>query len=201
VIEDDVLVGHDFFRWHEAVQQLGDYFCSVGWHCIRNPEVKPGTDPAAYIESERDFSSIGVCWKRERLWEIAKHASVAYYRDLAGYLKGVLPACGIPDGQWTEQAGLIMRILLTTPGAKVAWPVVARCAHVGIHGYHRGRGHQFQGSIVQRVEALRAAVQSTEKLVGLSKDPFDDVAALPAVGEWSELRVVQRFENKEAVCA
>lgn len=198
LVEDDVLVGRDFFTWHETVQAKSEYLCSVGWHCIRNPKAICSEDPEGYIESARDFSSIGVCWRRSNLFELVRHAHVGYYGDLSGYLHRVFPNSKIPHGVWTEQAGLIMRILLETEGAKVAWPVRSRCAHVGISGYHRAGGFNFRGDLPLRINALREAVQDTAKLVGLSHDPFDDVSALPAPAEWRELRVVQTFEEKTA---
>lgn len=197
LIEDDVLVGKDFFEWHEAAQARTDYFCTVGWHCIRNPERLVSDDPEGYIESERDFSSIGVCWKRENLAAIAQHAREEYYRDLPTYLKSAFPGSPIHFSKWTEQAGLIMRVLLSTPGAVVAWPVVARCAHVGISGYHRQTGHKFTGTVEQRIAALNQAIRQTETLVGLSRDTFDDVSAIPEVQPWQQLKVVQRFEGKQ----
>lgn len=196
LVEDDVLVGKDFFTWHERVNERQDYFCTVGWHCIRNPQAISFGAPESYIETQNDFSSIGVCWKREGLAPLVQHALPDYYRDIAGYLRRAFPNEEVKHGVWTEQAGLVMRLLLSTPNATVAWPVRARCAHVGINGYHRARGHAFTGSLKERVEALRVAVRNTEKLVGLSKDPFDDVSALPPYMPWNDLRVVQRFEEK-----
>lgn len=196
LVEDDVLVAPDFFKWHEAVQARGDYFVTVGWHCIRNPLVKPSTDPTAYIESTRDFSSIGICWKPDKLSALVKHATPEYYRQMAGYLGRTFPGSPIPAGQWTEQAGVVTRLLHETKNRWVAWPALARVAHVGISGYHRPGGHRFDGSLEQRVSDLRTAVRDGKVLNSLSKDPFDDVGALSHIPEWSEadLHVVQRFE-------
>lgn len=197
LIEDDVHIGPDFFQWHEAVQARGDYWITVGWHCIRNPEVLPGTDATAYIETTRDYSSIGICWQREKLEPIVRHARPEYYRAMAPYLAQNFPGNPIPPGQWTEQAGLIMRTLLAAKDTlTIAWPVVARCAHVGISGYHRPQGFKFEGNLDQRVAALRKAKQSTTHLVSLSKDPFDDVQSLPVCDPWTadQLHVVQRFK-------
>lgn len=195
LVEDDVLVSKDFFKWHEAVQARGDYFVTVGWHCIRNAEVKASQDPTEYIESTRDFSSIGICWKREKLAPLVKHATQHYYRAMKVYLGQAFPGSPINSGQWTEQAGVITRLLHETKDRWVAWPSLSRVAHVGISGYHRPGGHRFNGSIEQRVRDLRAAVADTRILNSLSKDPFDDVASLSHIPEWNseDLHVVQRF--------
>lgn len=154
LVEDDVLVGNDFFKWHEAVQARGDYFCSVGWHDIRNPAFMPVEDPHALVESAVDFSSIGVCWKRENLAAVVAHAKTAYYSSLTGYMRKTFPDSPIPPHQWTEQAGLIMRVLLAGKGKRVVcWPSVPRCAHIGVHGYHRVNGPQL--TVGELREALR----------------------------------------------
>jgi hypothetical protein len=196
LVEDDVLVAKDFFKWHEAVQARGDYFITVGWHCIRNKEVLPSQDPTAYIESTRDFSSIGICWKREKLLAMVKHANPNYYRAMRNYLAAAFVGSPINPGLWTEQAGVVTRLLHEAKNRWVAWPALSRVAHVGISGYHRPGGHRFDGSLAERIAGLRAAVTDTKILNSLSKDPFDDVGALSHIPEWNvgDLHVTQRFE-------
>lgn len=191
LVEDDVIVGADFFRWHEAVQERGDYFCSVGWHCIRNERALKSNDPAAYIESGEDFSSIGVCWRREKLAAVVEHARTDYYRDLSGYMRKNFPHSPIPPAQWTEQAGLIMRLLLADLGKKVAWPTLARCAHIGMSGYHRSSGYAPVGDLNQRIENLRHLLNDGN-LRSVAQE-FDDISALPQVPAWSDLRMEQRI--------
>jgi hypothetical protein len=195
LVEDDVLVAKDFFKWHEAVQARGDYFITVGWHCIRNPEVKQSTDPTAYIESTRDFSSIGICWKRDKLGAMVKHAVKEYYQSHRVYLTKAFPGSPINPGTWTEQAGIVTRLLHETKNRWVAWPSLSRVAHVGISGYHRPGGYRFSGPIEKRIEDLRAATKDSKVLNALSKDPFDDVASLSHIPEWNveDLHVVQKF--------
>ena len=76
LVEDDCLVTEDYFRWHEAIQEKENaILCSVGYRCIRNGEARKDiTDPGAYFVSSRDFASVGVCWKRERLGPVVAHA-------------------------------------------------------------------------------------------------------------------------------
>lgn len=208
LVEDDVFVYPDFFRWHEAMQARGvihpvpghaaqereDFFCTVGWHCVRNPEVKPGTDPTEYIESTRDFSSIGVCWKREKLAAFVKHATPEFYGNMGNYLARAFPGSPIPPGQWTEQAGVVTRLLHETRNRWVAWPVARRCSHVGVSGYHRPNGFRFHGELKERVKALRAAI-STEAIVGMNKDFGGDIEPYQPTGSWTpeQLHVIQRF--------
>ncbi len=196
LVEDDVLVSSDFFQWHEAVQARADYFVTVGWHNIRNRHVQKCDDPTAYIETTVDYSSIGVCWRRENLAAIARHARIEYYRDISGYCQTAFPGNPIPYGQWTEQAGLIMRELLQVKDARtVAWPCVQRCAHVGTYGYHRA-GQPLGGNLQQRVAALREATADPHRLAGMVHDQFKDIEPLPAIPEWrpEQLHVVQSLK-------
>lgn len=192
LVEDDVLVSKDFFRWHEAVQATADFFVTVGWHCVRNPDVKPSTDPTEYITSYRDYSSIGVCWKREKLAPLVTHARPEYYGNMAGYLGRAFPGSPIPAGQWTEQAGVVTRLLHETCDRLVAWPSLRRCSHVGVSGYHRPSGHKFSGSLDKRVYDLRCAVNDT-RIQGMSHDFADDIepVTIPEAWEPSQLHVVQ----------
>jgi hypothetical protein len=196
LVEDDVMVGKDFFRWHEAVQQRdSSYFCSVGWHCIRNNKVKASTNPHAIVESAKDFSSIGVCWRREKLHRIVVHAKAEYYLNHTEYLKKAFPTSLIPWSKWTEQAGLVMRVLLETKTEFVVWSALRRCAHVGFNGYHRRNGYYFGGRLDQKIAELKSVIGSTEAMLGLSPEKYDDIQALAHVGSWKpeNLEVVQRF--------
>lgn len=185
LVEDDVLVGPDFFRWHEAIQQLENPFISVGWHCIRDTARVPATsDPHAYVTSYRDFSSIGVCWQRENLAPLVRHATGFYYINNAAYLGKHFPGSPIPAGKWTEQAGIITRLLHEVKNRKVCWAGQSRVAHIGIQGYHRPNGFRFPGGLQERINALKGVVGSTEKMRALSKDQWLDVNALPPYAEW-----------------
>ena len=61
LVEEDVLVTPDFFRWHEAVQAVEpNTMCSIAYRCSRNREAFTHiVDPAAYFTTERDYASIG----------------------------------------------------------------------------------------------------------------------------------------------
>lgn len=198
-VEDDVLVSPDFFKWHEAVQARGDYFATVGWKCIRNRQVVRSEDPTAYIESTRDFASIGVCWRPEKLASFVSHATPAYFANPSNYFRNAFPGSPIPDNNWTEQDGIITRMLHETKDRWCAWPLMPRCTHVGIQGYHRAGGHRFDGNLEQRVDELRSAAYTPGMLARLSRDPYNDVSVLESVPAWepSGLHVTQRFNYEE----
>lgn len=207
LVEDDVLVDKDFFHWHEAVQSLKDYFCTIGWimppthQCRYRTAISRVVDPTAYIETPASYSSIGVCWKRETLSQIVVHATPQYYADWGGnngYLRTKFPGNPVPVTQWTEQAGIIARVLLQAKGhLTVAWPTMPRCAHVGVNGYHRQNGYKFTGSLGNRIDALRSALES-KAITGMHnrQKELGDIAAPIVVPEYdtTKLHVAQRLE-------
>lgn len=193
LVEDDVLVQPDFFRWHEEVQKQSDFMCSIAYRCSRNPQVTRDPilekDPEAYFVSAQDYASIGVCWKKQKLAEVVKHACPEYYQDMTKYA-----FTHFPDNRFaecfTEQDGLIMRILHDVKG-NVAWPYVPRCFHFGTFGYHRLRSPKLS------YQEIKEILYDQEKINAVNKD-FQDIEAMPKnpIINWdsNKLHCVQRFE-------
>jgi hypothetical protein len=193
LIEEDVLVTEDFFRWHETVQGLGDYFCSIGYRCTRNPRVQHVDDPSGYLECARDYASIGVCWRRTNLAAVVEHATADYYGDLKAYLQKRFPNSGLPFSA-AEQDGLILRLAIADE-RPTAWASLPRAYHIGVWGYHRPAGVRFAGILDERVRAMREATSSTAAIRRLSCDPYNDVEAPPArVPAWTVQKVIQRLD-------
>ena len=177
LIEDDVLVQPDFFKWHEAVQADGDFMCSVAYRCIRNTEARKDiTDPSAYFTSARDYASVGVCWRREKLAPIVEHATEEYYRDMGQYINRVFAGNRFA-ADFGEQDGLIMRVMWTTGGI-VAWPYLPRAYHMGWYGYHRPDGKRPDGMLNDKIGKLRDIICSAEKIQQVSHN-FGDIEPLP----------------------
>lgn len=190
LVEDDVLVQPDFFTWHEAVQSRGDFMASIGYRCIRNSKREAGiSDPAAYFTSRRDYASVGVCWRREKLQPVVKHARPEYYGDLGGYLERNFPNNRFADS-FSEQDGLIMRVLGETHG-NIAWSYVPRCYHIGFAGYNRPRGPRLS------YEEIRQTIHNQEKVKAADRD-FGDIEVVPtrAVPDWNpcDMYELQHFE-------
>lgn len=187
LVEDDVMVCRDFFVWHETIQKKLNPFISVGWHCIRDSAKVPKTDDVhAYITSYRDFSSIGICWKRENLSALIQHAKSAYYANMEHYLRNAFPGSPIPYRQWTEQAGIITRLLHEKPGERlVVWAGLARVGHIGIRGYHRKGGYKFSGNLDQKIQGLRDVYLDEKKLLDLYKDRWDDINSPKEIPQWN----------------
>lgn len=194
LVEDDVMVQPDFFQWHMAIQEQEKFFCSVAYRCSRNQEARTDiTDPNAYFTTARDYASIGVCWRRENLSGIVKHAKLEYYNDLDGYMVKTFPGNRFGDC-FAEQDGLIMRCMWDVAGV-TAWPYVPRCYHMGWYGYHRPNGVRPNGHLEQKIAALRGMISNAEQLKTAAPD-YGDIEAMPhgAVGEWDSLYRVQHFD-------
>ena len=170
LVEDDVLIAPDFFRWHYAVQKQSDWFCSIAVKNLRWKDAPTHADPSAYYSTTNDYASLGVCFRRDKLAPIVAHANHGYFADMAGYLAKHFP----PSKEFTEQDGLIQRVLAQVKGLTV-FPTVPRAQHVGWYGYHRGTGVRPDGTLEERVRQVRLVLNNPEHLRNHIKDPFADV--------------------------
>ncbi len=195
LVEDDVLVTPDFFKWHEAVAAAEPKaFCSIAYRCSRNKGVQREIiDPSAYFTTKRDFASIGVRWPRERMDVFLRHARPEYYSNMKEYIKRYLMATALGDS-FTEQDGLIERTMLYTH-AFTTWPYVPRCYHMGWYGYHRPNGRRPDGYLDAKVKALREIIRDPQKVAAAAVD-FGDIEPYPtsAPGEIETLRRQQEFQ-------
>lgn len=157
LVEEDVFVTPDFFRWHEAVQESTDFFCTIAGQSDCNSISFNGPIAGAYFGSEH-YRSLGVCWKREKLKEVTIHACFDYYHNSAPYVLKHFPGSQLGLGMM-EQDGLIQRVMEQTYQV-AGWAALSRAYHVGIYGYHRGIGaaNMFVGTFPERVEMIRKAV-------------------------------------------
>lgn len=176
LIEDDVLISPDFFKWHEAVQRDGDWFCTIAGRslAVRKPDVKY-TENDYFISHE--YRSLGVCWPRHNLESIVKHYDPIYYatqQNMVDYVYSKFPnsAYGIT---MIEQDGLISRIM-EEDDEYAAWAGVPRARHIGVWGYHRSIGVENMldhPSLESRIEGYRVALDDpkwVEQVAGFQTD-------------------------------
>ena len=178
LVEEDVFVTPDFFRWHEAVQeQEPNFFCTIAGKAEANNISFAGEIAGAYFASEH-YRSLGVCWKRENLKEIVRHAQFEYFHNSTTYLLKHFPDSNL-GLTMLEQDGLIQRIMEQT-FQLAGWACLPRAYHVGVYGYHRGIGkdNMFVGTFPERVEMIRKAVSDPEWLKKVA-DFQTDVQAFP----------------------
>jgi hypothetical protein len=189
LVEDDVFVTPDFFKWHEAVQADGDYFCTVGCNCsYKKPEkIKLVRDLSAYYTAAW-YASLGVCWKPENMGEFLKHALTTYYNNMDGYIAGCFPDSPLGTG-FTEQDGLINRVILQS-GKKVAFPFVSRAYHAGFYGYHRDVPLRPNGFLEAKIQGLRKLLSDPDIYASPSANPWSDCEMFPedlTFSEWSSI--------------
>jgi hypothetical protein len=160
LVEEDIMVSRDFFRWHNAVRaESGSIFCSIP---VRNPNRKlalPDTVDGYYL-STGDSCSNGACYDKRVLQElIAPHVNISYFRRPKRYLRRCFPNSAVGLG-FVEQDGLIRRIQETLP-LPIAWPCVPRAFHAGYYGARGGWQHFKETAGSRPLQARIEAVSKT----------------------------------------
>lgn len=153
LVEDDVLVGRDFFSFHRAAHDLAPGCLSVS--ACRNQQFPLGKDPFPVddtaVYAHMSYQSLGVSFRREVMERVLLHARPAYFRDPVGYCKMVFPGSAIPAPN-AEQDGLIHRVGERN-GLPSVFPCSPRAYHAGFVGYHRD-GKALEGSVSERADQI-----------------------------------------------
>jgi hypothetical protein len=142
MVEDDVMVQPDFFKWHYLVHSAHRVFCSIGTMNNRSGKT----------ESTDDYASLGVCFPKESLKLICQHANHLYFSDLVGYCKKTFGNLMAKEDY--EQDGLITRVMGSVKGVSI-WPTEYKAKHIGWYGYHRPQDRPT-GTLQERYEAVKA---------------------------------------------
>lgn len=196
LVEDDVFVTPDFFRWHEDMSRVEpNAMCSIAYRCSRNHEAKKDiSDPAAYFSTARDYASIGVRWPKEKLAWVVEHDKDSYYRSQDQYMVTRFPNNRF-SRDFSEQDGLIMRVMWEIQGYTV-WPYVPRCYHMGWYGYHRPNGKRPNGFLDAKIDEIRRIV-SDEKALKEAAPDFGDIEPFPKLGIPRNVSVAdyQKWQN------
>lgn len=154
LVEEDVLVGADYFAFHREAHAVAPEAFSVS--ACRNQFFPVGTEPdadeaALYLHAS--YQSIGVSFKADRLRAVTPHVSTRYFTNMVGYCGRHFPHSAVPVGN-AEQDGLLNRIR-EAQGLRTAYPAVPRAYHVGFVGYHRA-GKLPSGDLDERAAAILA---------------------------------------------
>jgi hypothetical protein len=159
MVEEDIMVGRDFFRWHA---QRAGLFCSIAVR-NHNREVHTPDDPDGYYLSSGDYCSWGVCFDvaviRER---IAPHVNLAYLRRPKRYLRGRFARSKVSLG-FVEQASLLRRIQ-ELDSLPIAYPATPRAFHAGFYG--RNRPGTIEGALQERVRRLDGMIYDCTAMRG-----------------------------------
>lgn len=152
LVEEDVFVGRDYFDFHRSAHaMLWKAFCVSA---ARNHNLAGDPPPdASKVYTARQYQSLAVSFRPEKLAPVLQHATADYYRDPVAYCATRWPHSAIPAGN-AEQDGLINRYVEAN-GLSVVYPWLPRAYHAGFTGYHRD-GTQLVGSVEHRAACLLA---------------------------------------------
>lgn len=155
LVEEDIMVGRDFFRWHAAVHsQRPGLFCSIAVR-NHNRQVDTPDDPDCFYLTNGDYCSWGVCFDRQVLRErLAPHVNLDYLSHPKRYLRRNFSSSCISLG-FVEQASLLRRIQ-EVGELPIAYPATPRAFHAGFYGRNRPGG--IVGELKERVRRLDATI-------------------------------------------
>lgn len=185
LLEEDVMVSNDYFRWHREAHKLGDFFATVA---SKSPRTFPVSGKSLELCYDAcDYAPYGVSFNAKQVKEhLLGHLSEAYFSDMIGYVQSNFPHHRFASA-FPEQDGLIYRIV-TTQNLKCCFPTVPRCYHAGFYGYNR-RSSQLKGTLETKIAAIRAILHDKESLNALSWE-FPDLEPCNLENpHWYDLRL------------
>lgn len=192
-IEDDVMVGKDFFEWHRAVRDLGKWFVQVACknHCTETKR-KNSKDPNLLYTTDFDYTALGAGFHRDSICHILQHSTSVYWKNTGAYVQKMFPKSVIPT-MYSEQAGLIRRVMEAEPRFKSVWPYLPRGFHAGFDGKNC-KGKAIPGKTSRdRIDYLRGILQNKKKMNDLAiTHKFIDPISLDAK-PWTELKVDKHY--------
>jgi hypothetical protein len=174
IIEDDVLITRDFFRWNEAVFEQ---------------KLTPWVACAGRLNRSLNFESNGRYEMDEAIKDLTMCKSVvgAYNSWATCFPRQSLEQFfGWFDWKTEFKPGIEQDMIIQDYMRKnklvSTWPYVPRAFHTGWNSYHRS-GLSLYGTLEERISALRKIVTNKSKIqemAGLSEmDPFVDVERQP----------------------
>lgn len=173
MVEEDIMVGRDFFRFHRALHDAEpSLFCSLSPrnHNRSIPEI---AQSEAYYLSHGDFCSWGTCFRREVIeGMIAPHVNEDYLSRPQSYCAAMWPDSAVNRGH-VEQDGLIRRIQEASE-RPTAYPHMPRAFHAGWYGYNRIQ--HVGGNLQQRIDRVCATIYDPAAMrkACLNEDYFND---------------------------
>ena len=178
MIEEDIIVARDFFRWHYAVQAAEqELFCSLS---TRNTNrVVPANDaPRLYYRTTLDYCSLGVCFERSVITQlIAPHVRREYFQDPSAYCARHFPSSQVGAG-YVEQDGLIRRVQEAQGEQRpIAYPDRPRAYHAGFIGYHRAG--RLEGSLRERIRQVGSIIYNSESMRQAIANPEHIADSIP----------------------
>jgi len=187
MVEEDVMVGRDFFKFHRALHQKEPgLFCSLSVKNTNRPTGKKGSSSEYYL-SHGDFCSLGVAFKSSVILDqIAPHLNDDYLAHPEAYCKANFPQSTLHRSM-VEQDGLIRRIQ-EAQDKPTAYPYQPRAFHAGWYGYNRQK--YVTGSLQQRIDRVGATIYNRDAMrrAALKPEYFADSEPQPLeLDQWETL--------------
>lgn len=201
LIEEDIFIATDFFRWHQAIhEEHPELFCSIGVE-NHNRWMRDEGHPEDYYLSALDYCSWGVCWRADVLRRfVLPHACAPYYVKPGDYIRKQFPGSPIGNG-YVEQDGLIRRIQWKLGrNHPIAYPYRGRAYHAGAYGYNRA--NQPSGTLQERIDLVSSFAYSTEAMRTFAARPewAEDSRPIDLNAPlWQELRLKSLDESRNGL--
>ena len=191
LIEEDIMVARDFFRWHRAVHaQQPEIFCSIAAK-NHNRDVAVPADTDGYYRSTGDYCSWGVCMDRRVIKDlITPHVNMRYFRKPKRYLRRHFPNSTV-SLSFVEQDGLIRRIQAESK-LPLVYPCVPRAYHAGFYGYNRPGG--VDGSLADKVRHIGSIVYSVDAMCTAARHAGIAADSGPVSLDWSEWTALREVD-------
>ena len=192
MVEEDIMVARDFFRWHRAVHAaVPQLFCSIA---PKNPNraLTLPAEPDGYYLSSGDYCSNGVCFDKRVLQAmIAPHVNMSYLSSPKKYIRRHFPASPIGLG-FVEQGAAWCGAFRSDAGRIRLHGRACRGRFTpGFYGYNRPSG--VDGSVRDRVQLLADTIYDREAMRRAAGRPEFIDTCMPCgleLPEWSAVRRV-----------
>jgi hypothetical protein len=171
-IEDDIMIGKDFFTFgSELIQQEPGILAAIlsknNWGDRNKCDDVNGY---SIIDQTNNFQCLGTIYNPDMFlkWVAPHHIPEYIYRQ-PQYVKDNFPGSPL-DLNYVEQDGLIRRIVEKN-NLKLAYSCVPRCFHAGFYGYNRTQLRHVKGMTFDRqVELIRRVAFNPTELRKLVKN-------------------------------
>lgn len=178
MVEEDVMVARDFFRWHYAVHAAEPaLFCSLSTR-NHNRAVAVSEDPGCYYLTSFDYCSLGVALSRTVIQTlIASHVCRGYFERPKEYCLRQFPS-SLLGTAFVEQDGLIRRVQEAL-GERwpLAYPFRPRAFHAGFVGYHRSG--RLTGSLAERIRTVGRVIYNSDTMRQAIENPDHIADSVP----------------------
>jgi len=154
IVEEDVMMRHDFMARHEAVRTSGNYKATCGRRV-----------PAFFKKYGDLYTNPGSCLTQKLLSVLVHHINDEYFANTGGYIRKTF---GHEPYNSSLDDGLIRMVMLET-GWKCGYPEEPICAHQGFHWYDEIDIYSNRGTIQEKIARfgrITASIKPGDRYAG-----------------------------------